>query len=80
VTVSVLYSIRETPGNSVTGEWEPGAPAQVFVRSEVLTVTESDFKGFVKLASVYGVTIKRADGTRFWIPPQRIEQIEEVRE
>jgi len=78
MTVSVTYSVLEVPGNTVTGDWEPGKPAAAFVRTEPITLgANMRFEDFVENRLKKGIVIKTPEGMRLWIPPHRIEQIEE---
>jgi hypothetical protein len=78
MTVSVTYSIIEVPGNTITGEWEPGKPAATFIRSEPITLgPKTTFEQFVENRQRKGLTIKTPEGMQVWIPPHRIERIEE---
>jgi len=78
MTVSVTYSLLDQPGNTITGEWEPGAPVVTFIRTEVLTLgPKMTFEQFVDNRLRKGLTIKTPEGNQMWIPPHRIERIEE---
>jgi len=80
MTVSVTYTIYDQPGNTITGNWEPGAPAVVFTRTELLTLgPKTTFEQFVENQMRKGLFIKNYQNGSLWIPPHRIEQIEEQR-
>jgi len=80
MTVSVVYSILDQPGNTITGDWEPGKPAATFIRAEPITLgPKITFEQFVENRLRKGLCIKTSDGRNLWIPPHRIETIEEER-
>lgn len=74
----IFYVRRDPPGNTVTAEWNPDAPAVVHVEVLRFGLGKYTFNQFVRNVHQFGLTHKTEAGFYLWIPPHNIERVEEV--
>lgn len=77
MTVSITYVVQEPPGNTVTGSWDPTAPAVPFARNAIAD-TKLSFDKYVAMVRSLGLVEETPEGPR-WIAPHCIQQIQEER-